>query len=284
MTLSGRTIAQLAKPFEGGSGPTHSSIQRIWIGEDAVEYLPEEGNKATRVLSGLRALRDGRRAAAGLRALPPAPDKLERVASALAEMLLAYSLVEEEDVAEALSPSSDPAPAATPVFPWPPQPSPRKVAPGQQPPSSSTAPIFVVHGHDHGLLHEVVRVLERATAREVIVLHEQPNAGRTIVEKFEAHAASASYAVVLLTDDDVGGVVGGETKPRGRQNVVFELGFFFGKLGRERVAVLLAPGVEQPSDIAGLVYIAVDPNGAWKYQLARELGAAGIRVAHERIP
>jgi predicted nucleotide-binding protein len=66
-------------------------------------------------------------------------------------------------------------------------------------------------------------------------------------------------------------------QPRGRQNVIFELGFFFGKLGRERVCVLLAGGVEEPSDIAGLVYITIDAGGAWKYQLARELTAADIR-------
>src|SRR5207244_1834655 len=103
-------------------------------------------------------------------------------------------------------------------------------------------------------------------------------------EKFEAHAATAAYAVFLLTADDVGGAAGSPAAPRGRQNVIFELGFFFGKLGRARVAVLLAPGVEQPSDIAGLVYIPVDPNGVWKHHLARELSAAGIPVAHERIP
>jgi predicted nucleotide-binding protein len=149
---------------------------------------------------------------------------------------------------------------------------------------SRAAPIFVVHGHDHAVLHHVVRVLERATSREVTVLHEQANAGRTILEKFEAHAVAASYAVVLLTGDDEGSAVGGTPKPRGRQNVIFELGFFFGTLGRQRVAVLLAPGVEQPSDIAGLVYIAIDAAGAWKYELARELDAAGIPVARERIP
>jgi len=88
----------------------------------------------------------------------------------------------------------------------------------------------VVHGHDHQLLHQAVRVLERATSREVTVLHEQPNAGRTLLEKFEAHAAEASYAVVLLTADDVGGAAGKAAAPRGRQNVIFELGFFFGKL------------------------------------------------------
>src|SRR5439155_364495 len=105
--------------------------------------------------------------------------------------------------------------------------------------------------------HELVRVLERATSRNVVVLHEQPNAGRTLIEKFEAHARAAAYAVVLLTGDDEAGSISGERRPRGRQNVIFELGFFFGKLGRERVTVLVQPGVERPSDVEGLVYIVL---------------------------
>jgi predicted nucleotide-binding protein len=97
--------------------------------------------------------------------------------------------------------------------------------------------------------------LERATGKEVIVLHEQANAGLTILEKFENYATDVSFAVVLLTGDDEGGVrASDETHPRGRQNVIFELGFFFGKLGRKRVAVLLEENVERPSDIAGPVY------------------------------
>lgn len=71
---------------------------------------------------------------------------------------------------------------------------------------------------------------------------------------------------------------------RGRQNVIFELGFFFGKLGRDRVAVLLGPGVGEPSDINGLVYIPVDEAGAWKYQLGRELQSAGIDAALDGFP
>jgi predicted nucleotide-binding protein len=117
------------------------------------------------------------------------------------------------------------------------------------------------------------------------VLHEQANAGRTLLEKFEGHASEAAYAVVLLTPDDTGGARDQvHHLARARQNVIFELGFLFGRLGRNRVAVLLAPGVEQPSDIAGLVYIPVDPGGSWKYKLARELEASGIAVALDRIP
>ena len=146
-------------------------------------------------------------------------------------------------------------------------------------------PIFVVHGHARAAMHEAVRVLERGTGREVIVLHEQANAGRTILEKFENYAAPASFAVVLLTGDDEGGIRTSNDKHlRGRQNVIFELGFFFGKLGRRRIVVLLEENVEKPSDIDGLVYINLDQAGAWKQALARELEAADIPVDRSRIP
>ncbi len=90
---------------------------------------------------------------------------------------------------------------------------------------------------------------------------------------------------MFLTADDEGGPVSGNTgRRRGRPNVIFELGFFFGKLGRHRVAVLLDPNVEKPSDIEGLVYIWLDSGGVWKRALARELESAGIAVDHSRIP
>lgn len=96
------------------------------------------------------------------------------------------------------------------------------------------------------------------------------------MEKFEAHGGAASYAVVLLTPDDVGGPTGGTSQPRARQNVVFELGYFFGKLGRDRVAVL-NQSVEKPSDVQGIVYIAY-PDPAWQYKLAQELREAGFHI------
>jgi predicted nucleotide-binding protein len=145
-------------------------------------------------------------------------------------------------------------------------------------------PIFVVHGRDHASLHYVVRVLQSSTGHQIVVLHEQANAGRTILEKFEQHAAVAAYAVVLLTADDEGGLAGGTAHPRARQNVIFELGFFFAQLGRKRVAVLVSQGVEKPSDIDGLVYIDLDSKGAWKHTLGRELEAAGLSVDYGRMP
>lgn len=141
--------------------------------------------------------------------------------------------------------------------------------------------IFIVHGRATGPKEEVARALERLGAKP-IVLHEQANAGRTLIEKFEQHAKAVGFAIVLLTADDEGGPAGtGTYRPRARQNVVFELGFFFGALGRGRVCVLYEEGVELPSDIEGLVYVKLD--NAWQFTLGRELHQAGIPVDLNRL-
>jgi predicted nucleotide-binding protein len=139
--------------------------------------------------------------------------------------------------------------------------------------------VFVVHGRDEACKHETARFLARLTGHEPMILHEQANEGRTIIEKFEDHAADAGYAVVLLTADDVGhGADESTDRPRARQNVVFELGFFFGALGRRRVAMVYEANVERPSDTDGIVRIPLDEAGGWKLTLTRELDAAGIPV------
>ena len=154
----------------------------------------------------------------------------------------------------------------------------RRVTPG--------GPIFVVHGHADGRKYELVRLLDRTVNVPAIVLHEQANKGGTILEKFERHAQSASFAVVLLTGDDEGRLRAGDKPlaPRGRQNVIFELGVFIGLLGRERVVVLRDPDVEEPSDLSGLMYIPLDDAGAWRTSLLKELTEAGIKVDYSRIP
>jgi predicted nucleotide-binding protein len=121
------------------------------------------------------------------------------------------------------------------------------------------------------------RFIERAGLRAVI-LHEQPNAGRTIIEKFEDHGGSAGFAVVLLTPDDVGGPDSDHLQPRARQNVIGEMFWFAAKLGRHRVCALRKGNVEVPSDFAGIVYIDMDERGAWKPDLLKELVAAGYRI------
>jgi predicted nucleotide-binding protein len=147
--------------------------------------------------------------------------------------------------------------------------------------------IFIVHGRDDALKHAVHGFLRQVTELEPTVLHDQPNAGRTLIEKFEGEGGGATFAVVLLTGDDVGRLNDADDsialERRARQNVVFELGFFVGLLGRPRVAVIYEEGVTIPSDIEGLAYIPYDERGAWRMLLARELKAAGIGVDANRM-
>jgi predicted nucleotide-binding protein len=139
-------------------------------------------------------------------------------------------------------------------------------------------PIFLVHGRNDAAKYEVARFLEASTSHSVTILHEMPNRGRTIIEKFESNGETASFAVALLTGDDMGrlGDTPGPEKARARQNVIFEAGWFMAKLGRDRVVLLIDEGLERPSDLAGVVYIERDSGGGWKLQLAEELRAAGI--------
>jgi predicted nucleotide-binding protein len=150
----------------------------------------------------------------------------------------------------------------------------------------SVTGVFIVHGHDNALREQVARLVERAGdgRLEPVVLAEQVDRGQTIIEKFEKYATAVGYAIVLLTPDDLGGAVStSESRLRGRQNVIFELGYFVGTLGRDRIAVLQRGDVELPSDIAGVVYIYADDSGAWKHKICREMSAAGLSINFSRI-
>lgn len=159
-------------------------------------------------------------------------------------------------------------------------PSDKQRTPSRQPVprAAATRRVFVVHGRDDGAKETVARFVSRLRL-EPIILHEQPNQGRTIIEKFEAHAA-VDYALVLLTPDDVGHPANdpARARPRARQNVVLELGFFLGTLGRHRVCVLYSGDVEIPSDYQGVLYVPLDERGAWRLAVAREMKVAGVDV------
>lgn len=138
--------------------------------------------------------------------------------------------------------------------------------------------VFIVHGRDDAAKEAVARFVSRL-GLEPIVLHEQPNAGRTIIEKLEAHL-DVDFAIVLLTPDDIGAlaVKPVETRPRARQNVVLELGLFLGALGRNRVCTLHRGNVELPSDYDGVIYVPMDDAGGWRLLLAREIKQSGIHL------
>jgi predicted nucleotide-binding protein len=145
--------------------------------------------------------------------------------------------------------------------------------------------VFVVHGHDHGVKETVARFLSKLGLNPII-LHEQADEGRTIIEKFEKYA-DVSFAVAVFSGDDLGvakreisenASVDRFVHPRARQNVVFEFGYFVGTLGRKNVVAIVESGVETPSDYSGVLYIPFDAADGWRLRLVKELKAAGLEV------
>lgn len=136
------------------------------------------------------------------------------------------------------------------------------------------AKVFIVHGHDGELKQSVARIIEKQGI-EAVILSEQANQGKTIIEKFENYS-DVSGAICLFTADDLGRSMESETDcARARQNVVFETGYFIGKLGRDHIVILADDGVEMPSDLAGVVRTNT---GNWQFELHKELKAMGYAI------
>ncbi|ATY81804.1 nucleotide-binding protein [Aeromonas veronii] len=135
--------------------------------------------------------------------------------------------------------------------------------------------IFIVHGHDEHLLSETENLLRKLNL-DPIVLRDQHSGGKTIIEKLEKYG-DVRYAVILYTACDEGRKIGTpEVNPRARQNVVFEHGYFIGRLGRENVAAVVKGNVEIQGDISGVVYHKYQTG--WQYELAKEMKRSGLNV------
>ena len=143
--------------------------------------------------------------------------------------------------------------------------------------SSKNRKIFIVHGHDDKLKLEVEAFIYKL-GLEPVILSEQANKGKTIIEKIEENT-DVGYGIVLYTPCDKGGTA--ETpydamKFRARQNVIFEHGYLIGKLGRNRVCALVDGDIEYPNDISGVVYIPY--KGQWKHDIEQELKSNGYEI------
>ena len=160
-------------------------------------------------------------------------------------------------------------------------------------PKKVSQEIFIVHGHNEEMKQTVARVVSQLGLKPII-LHEQPNGGKTIIEKFERNVEDINFAIILLSADDLAasvrdlnGVKEDELhqhlEKRARQNVVFEMGYFAGKLGRANIFFLLQDGVAKPGDLDGIVYTAYDNARAWRFELVKELKNAGYKVSADQV-
>ncbi|MDR2209527.1 MAG: nucleotide-binding protein [Azoarcus sp.] len=114
--------------------------------------------------------------------------------------------------------------------------------------------IFIIHGHDEGKWRELRSLLETDLHQKTTVLKEEPGAGEALIKKFEDFANDCCYAFALITPDDFI-KKGGKTYFQARPNVLFELGWFYGRFGRDRVCIVKKASTEMPSDLAGIMSI-----------------------------
>lgn len=166
---------------------------------------------------------------------------------------------------------------------------------GQVAPITSASPlsaqprskrVFVVHGHDE-VAKTSLEVFLREIGLEPVVLHRQADEGLTVIEKFEKHS-DVGYAFILLTPDEVACLASEASKPeaerrtelRARPNVIFEFGYFVGKLGRSRVCCLYTGNVSLPSDVSGMIYKKYEKSiEEVAYSVIKDLKASGYGVA-----
>jgi predicted nucleotide-binding protein len=141
--------------------------------------------------------------------------------------------------------------------------------------------VFIVHGKDINMRDKMEAFLGKLHIENVI-LENETNEGKTIIEKFLEKTSDCNFAIVLLSPDDIGGLSTDITSQsfRARQNVILELGFFLGRLGRHKLIVLHPDEIEieKPSDFEGIVYRPFDNKGAWKHKLIKELKAAKFYI------
>jgi len=172
----------------------------------------------------------------------------------------------------------------------------------------SSKNIFIVHGRDHKPMKELKEMLYDFGLNPII-LHEKESEGSlTLAEKLEEYSEDVGYAFAILTPDDVGcqkneveemksdlvtqvqkekRLIGAQQfkeifqifSSRARQNVIFEMGYFWGLLKRKRVCCLLKGDVEKPSDIKGVVYIPFkDSIQDVEVKMMKKLTRAGYEV------
>ena len=116
--------------------------------------------------------------------------------------------------------------------------------------------VFLSHGHDELSLLKIRNYIKVILKHDVIVLKEMPDNGLTIIEKLEAYSKDCDFAIILISCDDFKDT----NFPRARQNVIHELGFFHGKIGRKKVLLCKEEGVELFSNISGLIYKEFNKN------------------------
>jgi len=138
--------------------------------------------------------------------------------------------------------------------------------------------VFIVHRHDEANLYKLRDLLKERYKLKCIVMKWKPGMGRTLIEKFEQEAQDAGFAFIIMTPDDLIKIPGKEEEySQARPNVIFEVGWFYGRLGRNRVCILFKKGTKIHSDLDGISRIEFNESVTEKVpEIENELRAAGL--------
>ena len=139
--------------------------------------------------------------------------------------------------------------------------------------------VFIIHGHAEDKWRELHDLLveKLGLAGRVIVLKEEAGQSKTVIEKFEEYANQSCYAFALVTPDDLV-QQGKQTYGQARPNVLFEIGWFFGRYGSRRLCILKkGKDTLLPSDLNGVLTLEFTVSIEEKFlRLQQELKAAGV--------
>ena len=138
--------------------------------------------------------------------------------------------------------------------------------------------VFIVHGHDEEMKN-IAEEFILTLGLKPVIFHKELNHSRTIIQKLK-DLSDVNFAIILLSGDDYGFsrfTKNDSSKLRARQNVIFEMGYFIGKIGQNRTFTLFksSENFEFPSDLAGVLYEPLDEEGDWKIKLIEELKLIG---------
>lgn len=280
--ISSRAIANLAKPFAGGAGLSHVELDVAFAAGDADEYLPAEGNKQTRVLTGLRTLRNGGRVEPGAPVLEADHQKLALVAEHLASGLLASNWVEYEEVAEALD--SSPTVATKEASPSR-HPIPSAQASALTPAPTDPGVVMIVHGQDEPARKAMfgwLRSIDLKPREWTQLVADTKSGAPYIGDVLDMAFQKAGAVVVLFTPDEHvllrEGLRSGKKQWRmqARPNVMFEAGAALAR-HPDRTVLVVWGDQELPSDLAGRHYVRLGSVKSLR-DLASRLRNAGCPV------
>ena len=140
--------------------------------------------------------------------------------------------------------------------------------------------VCITYGRDQIMNKQVVSLI-REFGIDPLVMQDKNNKTKPVAQFFTEHP-DISFVIAILSADDWVYPKNGKPKDAlmyADQGIVFHLGFWIGRLGRNRVFALYYDqrSFRWPTEHFDVIYTPLDKNTAWKKELVSRLKASGIK-------